>query len=80
MSAADHGVEVEGLVVRLDVRVDDPARAAEVAETLSRQAAGFAAEGLVASMIVHPDRLAVSHGLSSEYIDDEDDGPEGADG
>lgn len=62
--------EVDGLVVRLDVFVPQAGRAAEVAETLARQAAGFASEGIVASLIVHPDAVSIDHALD---VDDDEE-------
>ena len=71
------GIVVEGLTVRLDVQTDDAGRAAEVAETLARMSAGFAAEGLVASLIVHPSALSIAHDVDVDTIEDdpEDEDP-----
>lgn len=77
ISGPDEEIEIDGLVVRLDVHVSDPSRAAQVAETLARQAAGFATEGIVASLIVHPDRLSIEHSLDAHIHPEDPDDEEG---
>lgn len=73
MNIDDVHAEPDGITVRLDVQTDSPGRAAEVAETLARMTAGFAAEGLVASMILHPSRFTVGHDLDAQIIDPDDE-------
>ena len=49
----------DGLRVRFDVHTDDVATAMQIAEQLSRQAVGYAAEGMVTSIIVVPSMVEV---------------------
>lgn len=65
-------IDPDGFVLRLDVRVSDPGRAGEIAETLGRIAAGYAVEGHVASMLCHPDRLVIDIDVDVGFDPEED--------
>ena len=45
--------------IRLDVHTPDPETAARIVEQLSRQAVGYAVEGMVAGLIVIPNAIEI---------------------
>lgn len=45
--------------IRLDVHTPDPETAARIVEQLSRQAVGYAAEGMIASLIIIPNAIEI---------------------